>query len=150
MWCMPSSCIAIDDREEPNLAVDPTGQDLKHFLADDPGGPVVMLNLLRFKEGGRGSYEEYARKIQPFLDKLSAEVMFVGDLSTTLVAPDTRDGDAMLIVRYPSRQAFSSMVADPSYQEITHLRTEALEEAVLQATIPWPEPAEPGSAAAAE
>jgi hypothetical protein len=33
------------------------------------------------------------------------------------------------------------MVADPNYQEITHLRTEALEEAVLQATIPWPEPA---------
>jgi hypothetical protein len=32
------------------------------------------------------------------------------------------------------------MVADPNYQEITGLRTESLEEAVLQATIPWPEP----------
>ena len=29
------------------------------------------------------------------------------------------------------------MVADPDYQGITHLRTEALEEAVLQATAPW-------------
>jgi uncharacterized protein (DUF1330 family) len=123
------------------LAVDPTGQDLKHFLADDPGGPVVMLNLLRFKEGGRQSYEDYARRIVPFLEKLSAEVLFVGDLSTVLVAPETHRWDAILIIRYPSRQAFSSMVADPNYQEITHLRTEALEEAVLQATIPWPEPA---------
>jgi uncharacterized protein (DUF1330 family) len=125
----------------PTVAVDPTGQDLKHFLADDPGGPVVMLNLLCFKEGGRGSYEEYARRIGPFLEKVSAEIVFVGDLSTVLVAPETHNWDTILIVRYPSRQAFSSMVADPNYQEITHLRTESLQEAVLQATIPWPEPA---------
>jgi uncharacterized protein (DUF1330 family) len=122
------------------LPVDPTGQDLKHFLADDPGGPVVMLNLLRFKEDGRAGYEEYARRIQPFLENIGASVLFV-DLSTVLVAPEDHDWDAILIVRYPSRQAFSSMVADPNYQEITGLRTEALEEAVLQAAIPWPEPA---------
>lgn len=29
------------------------------------------------------------------------------------------------------------MVADPEYQQVTHLRTEALTEAVLQATTPW-------------
>jgi uncharacterized protein (DUF1330 family) len=122
------------------LAVDPSGKDLKHFLADDPGGPVVMLNLLRFKDGGRGSYEEYARRIQPFLDESDAEILYVGDLSTVLVAPESHNWDSILIVRYPSRQAFSSMVANQDYQEITGLRTEALEEAVLQATVPWPEP----------
>ena len=37
-----------------------------------------------------------------------------------------------------NRQAFSDMVRDPAYGEGTHLRTEALEEAVLQATVPWP------------
>jgi uncharacterized protein (DUF1330 family) len=119
------------------MAVDPTGQDLKHFLADDPGGPVVMLNLLRFKEDKRDSYEEYARRIGPFLQKVQAEVVFAGDLSTELVAPDHHEWDAILLVRYPSRQAFSSMVADPTYQEITGLRTDSLEEAVLQAAIPW-------------
>jgi uncharacterized protein (DUF1330 family) len=122
------------------LAVDPSGKDLKHFLADDPGGPVVMLNLLRFKEGGRAGYEEYARRIGPFLDDADAEVLYVGDLSTALVAPESHKWDSMLLIRYPSRQAFSSMVADPNYQEITGLRTDALEEAVLQATVPWPEP----------
>jgi hypothetical protein len=29
------------------------------------------------------------------------------------------------MVRYPTRQAFSDMVADPDYQQVTHLRTEA-------------------------
>jgi uncharacterized protein (DUF1330 family) len=122
------------------LPVDPTGRDLKHFLVDDPGGPVVMLNLLRFKEGKRESYEEYARLIQPFLEECGAQIVYVGDLSTVLVAPESHKWDAVLIVRYPSRQAFSAMVADPNYQEITGLRTEALSDAVLQATIPWPEP----------
>ncbi len=53
-----------------------------------------------------------------------------------LVAPDSHRWDAVLVVRYPSREAFSRMVADPEYQQITHLRSEGLEEAVLQATVP--------------
>jgi hypothetical protein len=73
------------------MAVDPRGRDLKAFPADDPGGPVVMLNLLRFRrddpDGGPACYAAYF-----------------------------------------------------GYQEGTHLRSEALSEAVLRATIPW-EPA---------
>jgi hypothetical protein len=65
-------------------------------------------------------------------------VLFVGDGSTALVAEPGQSWDAVLLVRYPSRQAFSDMVRDPAYGEGTHLRTEALEEAVLQATVPWP------------
>src|SRR3954468_16385671 len=59
------------------------------------------------------------------------------DGSTTLVAETGQDWDAVLLVRYPSREAFSRMVADPEYQEVTAWRTEALTEAVLQATVPW-------------
>ena len=123
-------------REAGRVSVDPTGADLKRFMQEDPGGPVVMLNLLRFAEGGRSSYDEYARQIVPFLDRLEAEVLYFGDCSTVLVAPDSHRWDAVLVVRYPSREAFSRMVADPEYQQITHLRSEGLEEAVLQATVP--------------
>jgi len=34
------------------MPVNPVGADLKRFLAEDPGGPVVMLNLLRYADGG--------------------------------------------------------------------------------------------------
>lgn len=119
------------------MPVDPTGADLKRFLAEDPGGPVVMLNLLRFKDGGREGYTRYAREILPFLDELGAAVVYVGDCSTVLVAPDEQRWDAVLIVRYPTRAAFSKMVANPEYQRITSLRTDALSDAVLQATVPW-------------
>ncbi len=122
------------------MPVDPTGQDLKRYLAEDPGGPVVMLNLLKLKPQGRAGYAQYAERIRPFLRQLGAEVIYVGDCSTILVAPAAHDWDTVLLVRYPSRAAFSRMVANPEYQKITGLRTEALQDAVLQATIPWPAP----------
>lgn len=120
------------------MAVDPTGADLKRFLAEDPGGPVVMLNLLQFREDGVASYREYTTRIGPFLERVGGEVVYAGDLATALVAPEGWAWDAVLLVRYPSRAAFSQMVADPEYQQITGLRTAALDEAVLQAGLPWP------------
>lgn len=44
--------------------------------------------------------------------------------------------DAVLLVRYPSREVFLQMVRYPGYQEVTALRTSVLTEAVLQATVP--------------
>lgn len=119
------------------MSVDPTGQDLKRYLEEDPGGAVVMLNLLRYADGGVTSYAEYAERIVPFLERVGGEIVYVGDCDTALVAPEGWDWDAVLLVRYPSRAAFSRMVADPEYQGITGLRTQALDVAVLQATAPW-------------
>ncbi len=119
------------------MPVDPTGRDLKRYLAEDDGGPVVMLNLLRFRADARESYDRYAREIVPHLERVGGSVVYAGDCGTSLVPVDGSGWDAVLLVRYPSRQAFCSMVADEHYQQITHLRTEALEEAVLQATSPW-------------
>lgn len=120
------------------MAVDPTGRDLKTFLAADDDGPVVMLNLLRFKPGGRESYDRYADAVTTtFLPRVGGEVIYAGDGHPALVAEHGQAWDAVLLVRYPSRAAFSQMVADPEYQQVTRLRSEALEEAVLQPTTIW-------------
>jgi uncharacterized protein (DUF1330 family) len=120
------------------VAVDPRGADLKRYLAEDPGGPVVMLNLLRFRaDGGRERYLEYVAHFRATAAPFGAEVLYAGEGSTPLVAEAGQDWDAVLLVRYPSRQAFSDMVRDPAYGAGTHLRSGALEEAVLQATVPW-------------
>ena len=120
------------------MPVDPRGADLKRYLQEDPGGPVVMLNLLRYAEGGRELYARYAAALtDTFLPRYGGEVLYAGEGSTPLVAGTGQEWDAVLLVRYPSRQAFSAMVADPAYQEVTGLRTRALTEAVLQETTPW-------------
>ena len=119
------------------MAVDPTGDGLKRYLDEDPGGPVVMLNLLRFREGGQASYKKYSKALaESILDRFGAEVLFYGKGSTALVAEDGQAWDAVLLVRYPSRKVFCEMVADPDFQAVAHFRTEALTEAVLQATVP--------------
>ena len=118
------------------MAVNPTGADLKAFLADGSDEPIVMLNLLRFAPGGARRYDEYLAHFRPCAERVGASVLYFGHGAPPLVAEAGQDWDAVLLVSYPSRQAFSDMVRDQEYQSGTHLRTEALTEAVLQPTRP--------------
>lgn len=118
------------------MAIDPRGKDLKQFLSEDDGKPFVMLNLLRFAEGGRERYLEYMRAAASSLADVGGEMLHFGVGHPALVAEPGQAWDAVLLVRYPSRAAFCAMVADARYQQIAHLRTGALVEAVLQPTVP--------------
>ena len=118
------------------MAVDPTGADMKAFLAEAPDQPVTMLNLLRFADGGRARYDEYVAHFRATSARFGAEIVYFGHGHAPVVAEPGQDWDAVLLVRYPSRRAFSEMVRDPEYRKGTHLRTEALVEAVLQPTTP--------------
>jgi uncharacterized protein (DUF1330 family) len=110
---------------------------LDTLLADDPGGPVVMLNLLRFRpDGGRESYRRYAEALGPLNARYGLAVEYLGDGGRALVAEEGQAWDMVVLVRYPDRRAFAGMIRDPEYQAITHLRTEALVESVLQPTTP--------------
>lgn len=120
------------------MPVDPTGEDVRRYVDEDDGGPVVMLNLLRYKgDEGRASYAKYAQAVMSHLSRVGGEIVYAGDCATQVVRAEGHDWDAVLLVRYPSRQKFLEMVMDPSYQEITELRTNGLEAAVLEATKPW-------------
>jgi len=97
----------------------------------------VMLNMLKYKaDGGRESYAEYGAKVIDFLNEVGAEILYASETSTALVAPEGWDWDSVMLIRYPSRAKFLEMVTNPGYQAIGHLRTEGLDEAILQATKP--------------
>ena len=52
-----------------------------------PDEPVVMLNLLRFADGGRESDDQYAKALsETFLPRYGGEVLYAGDGSTPLGA----------------------------------------------------------------
>ncbi len=115
--------------------IDFSEAQLDDFLADDPGGPVVMLNLLRFRpDGGRESYYAYLQAVAGLTQTFGAEVVYAGDGSAPLVAEPGQEWDTVAVVRYPSRQSFVDMVRHPEYQANKHYRTDALVEAVLQPT----------------
>lgn len=125
------------------MAVLPTRESIEAYGAEDDGNPVVMLNLLRYGEGGREHYEEYSRRILPILARFGAEIVYAGECSTTVIAPEVHgEWDSVLLVRYPSRQAFGEMTTDPEYLKIAELRSRGLEDSLLQATRElYPQPA---------
>jgi len=91
----------------------------------DEGGPVVMLNLLRFRpDGGQERYAEYGAAVAPCLEKVGGRIVFAGQPAAPLLGGDA--WDLVALVEYPSRQAFLDMIASPEYTTIGHLRTEAL------------------------
>lgn len=104
------------------------------FLNDDDGQPIVMLNLLRFREdGGRERYTEYLAVATPIVARFGAEIVYVGNGLPALSAEPGQAWDAVALVRYPNRRAFADMAMNADYREkAAPMREAALAEAVLQ------------------
>jgi uncharacterized protein (DUF1330 family) len=125
------------------VPVDPTPQSLNAFLENAPGDtPLVMLNLLRFREvadypdgaekvTGQEAYARYGELVQPFLAGVGGQLEWQGVAHESLIGPEDERWDACLLVRYPSKAAFVEMVMNPDYQAITHHRTAALSDSRL-------------------
>jgi uncharacterized protein (DUF1330 family) len=98
-------------------------------------GPVTMLNLLAFKpEGGRERYLEYGEAVAPLLDKAGGRLVLQAPAAPALLGEQA--WDLVLLVEYPTRQAFLEMIQSPEYQAIAHLRTEALTKGELHPLDP--------------
>jgi len=110
----------------------PNQEAFAAFSARAGDGPVYMLNLLEFRpEGGAERYAEYGEAVAPLLAGVGGRPIFAGSPSESLIGEG--DWDLMVLVSYPTRQAFLDMVSSSDYQAIEHLRTEALERSELRA-----------------
>lgn len=105
-------------------------------LAKNPGeGPVVMLNLLKFKGAeGQSSYARYTREAGKFVEGVGGSVLYLGKPGELLNGEER--WDLLMLVQYPSRKAFLTMANNPDYLAIHHFREEGVERAVLYATDP--------------
>lgn len=128
----------------PIPCIDPTRDSVKRFAEDFPAAtPVVMLNLLRFREqaayldssvpacSGRKAYAQYSKLIEPILAAAGGKVLWGGNSFSALIAPPGEAWDEVLLVQYPSKEAFLDMVQSTDYQAIVHHRTAALEDSRL-------------------
>jgi uncharacterized protein (DUF1330 family) len=90
-------------------------------LPDDE--PVVMLNLMRFREtslDGNGSgwdaYLRYSRLTIKLIKAGGGTIIWTGDAeAVALGVPDRHQWDYVALVRYPSRAAFLAMMHSPEY-----------------------------------
>jgi uncharacterized protein (DUF1330 family) len=107
------------------------------FLAGDDDSPVVMLNLLQFvPDHGRETYLHYLRMVRPILARYGAQILFGGDGLPVLTTGDARSWDAVLLVQYPRRSVFKTMVDDPEYQVAFEVWQAAVADIVLQPISP--------------
>lgn len=125
------------------VAIDPTRDSFKQLFDQVPADtPVLMLNLLAFRaqaadapgapvRSGRAAYATYSEAVVPLLAKVGGQVRWVGDARHALVAPPGESWDEVLLVEYPTRDAFAAMIQSPEYRAIVHHRTAALRDARL-------------------
>ena len=130
--------------------VEPTNEQLAAFIADDPGGPIVMLNLLRYREvadyaeapdlapaspiSGHEAYQRYSEGVLPILAGIGGGIELFGPCHGTLIGPADEAWDEIVLVRYPDTAAFVGMVSSAEYQAITGHRTAALADSRLVRT----------------
>jgi uncharacterized protein (DUF1330 family) len=120
------------------VAVEANSGDLERFLEGDTGRPFVLVQLLRFTEGGRELYLKYSVAAQPIVRSVGAQILYAGECVAPLAAARGESWDAIVLVRYPSRAAYAQMLSDPAYPAIAHLRRSALREAMLLPMDDWP------------
>ncbi len=124
------------------MSIFPTESQLQHLQSMPADEPVVMLNLLRFKEqagdpdaglSGREAYERYGVEAAPYLAKVGGRMLTAAEARHVVIGPEG-EWDMALLVEYPSAQRFLEMASDPGYLEAHAHRDAALADSRLIAT----------------
>jgi uncharacterized protein (DUF1330 family) len=129
------------------IAQYPTPEQIQELLRGPADGPVVMVNLLRFKEragapdegaSGIEAYRRYAEPMRSIVEERGGRFLWMGRVESFVIgASDTRF-DAVALVEYPSRRVFVEIVNDPRVREIGAHRAAGLEGQWLVATTAGP------------
>ncbi len=105
-------------------------------------GPVVMVNLLRFREQsldgdgtGWDAYRRYSKAVVPMIQKRGGAVLWAGNgEAVALGIVEGNHWDYVVLVRYPSRAAFLDMMESAEYAEANIHRINAAADHVILAT----------------
>jgi uncharacterized protein (DUF1330 family) len=111
-------------------AVMPQPEQAKAFFFGEENGPMVMVNLLKFKDKaeypdgsnadwtGKQAYLVYGAAVQKCLELVGGHAVFSGDVTGLILGEVEELWDMVALAYYPSPQAMMQMVALPEYQGI--------------------------------
>lgn len=134
--------------------IDPTQEAGAAFIGRAISGPVVMLNLLRFREladysgspelapdqpiSGAEAYQRYEDHSRPFLHATGGQVLFRGEGGPPLTGPPEERWDLILLVRHRDVETFLSFADNADYLACIGHRTAALADSRLVPLISTP------------
>jgi hypothetical protein len=141
------------------MHIDPSDVNAQRFVARGIEGPVMMLNLLRFRTqadysafpdlappepiSGSAAYDRYVRHTMPFLVASGGSVEFFGTGGHNLIGPEDERWDLAMIVRQASVQDLFAFAANGEYLAGIGHRTAALEDSRLLPIVHRPLPLSP-------
>jgi uncharacterized protein (DUF1330 family) len=106
-------------------AVYPKGEQLTEAVAKGVNTPIIMVNLLKFKDkaaykdgraddaDGRTAYNRYGAEMLAFVHKHGARVLFMGEVKSLVIGQVDEMWDAVALVEYPSSEAFVKIAMSP-------------------------------------
>ena len=118
-------------------AIKPNKSQFMELAQAPDEGPVVMLNLLKFKEQAEGSgsgaseYGKYSDAAVQMVEARGGKVLWMGRADQILIGDPDETWDAVALVQYPSRKDFLEMVSTPEYEKAHEHRESGLERTVL-------------------
>lgn len=123
--------------------ITPNAEQFRELATSAETGPVVMLNLLKFKpraddgqSSGGAEYRRYGDAAVEMIEARGGKVLWSGRADQILIGDPDENWDAVVLVQYPSRQAFVEMVTSDSYNEAHTHREGGLERTVVVACTP--------------
>jgi hypothetical protein len=115
-----------------NPTLEPTQEGGRAFWQREIAGPVVMLNLLRFRsvadysatphlapEGpisGAAAFDRYIAHTLPYLLEGGGELLFLGEGGRFLIGPAEERWDRAMLVRQSSVQSFMAFADHTGYR----------------------------------
>ncbi len=133
--------------QRPVRYFEPTQEQGRALFQRGLAGPVVMLNLLRFREvadysaspelapaepiSGAAAYQLYVEHTRPYLAASGGEVLFSGHGGAFFIGPTDERWDAVLLVRQASLADFLAFASNADYLRGLGHRTAALEDSRL-------------------
>jgi hypothetical protein len=117
-------------------------------------GPVVMLNLLRFRAvadyslfpelapsapiTGADAFERYVAHTLPLLQSRGGDVIFLGGGGAYLIGPEDERWDRAMLVRQRSVEDFIAFASDEAYMTGLGHRTAGVEDSRLLPLVQLP------------
>ncbi|MEQ9143166.1 MAG: DUF1330 domain-containing protein [Parvibaculaceae bacterium] len=120
-------------------ALRPDEAQVKEWMSGSVEGPVVMVNLLKFREkaqyadgrdpglSGQEAYQRYGAEVSRIVEDLGGRLIYGGAVTMTLIGQVAEDWDMIALVEYPSRKAMMDMTMSDRYREIEVHRDAGLE-----------------------
>jgi len=118
--------------------------NIRGLQALDRQRPVVMVNLMRFREhslDGHGSgwdaYLRYSALTVPMIKARGGTLLWTGEAKTVALGPEAgHSWDYVALVHYPSVAAFIDMMTSADYESLSdpHRRNGCAEHVIIATT----------------